>query len=306
MKIAITGSSGLVGGALRAALSEAGHRVTRVVRDAGRARKPGYAYWDPDAARVDDAALEAHDVFIHLAGASLFRPWTRRHREAIRRSRVQGTQLLSAALAGLETPPALLLSASAIGYYGDRPPDEALTEEAAGGEGFLPRVVRAWEAATEPAEVAGIRVVHMRLGLVLSPDGGILQVMRMPFRLGLGAVVGSGRQVWSWIALPEIPNIVLHAIATPSLHGPMNVVSPDPVSAREFSQTFGRVLNRPVALRIPAPVVALAPGGMGEELALASARVVPGRLQQSGYTFVHTPLEPTLRTLMSTRHDIDR
>lgn len=299
MKIAITGSSGLVGSELRRELGGDGHELTRVVRDRDRARRAGFAYWDAESGSIDEAALEGHDVVIHLAGASIFRPWTDGQKQAIRRSRVQGTQLLSSALAGLRSPPALLLSASGMNYYGHRPAQQQVVEEDPSGEGFLASVVRGWEAATEPAEVAGIRVVHMRFGLVLSPEGGILGTMLPPFRVGLGAVVGSGRQAWSWIALPEIPHIVRHLVATAPVRGPVNFAAPDVVTAEEFSRGLGRVLRRPVALRIPEPVVRLVPGGMGEELALASVHMLPRRLQQSGYDFRHPSFEPTLRALLT-------
>lgn len=299
MRIAITGSSGFVGTELRRAMADAGHDVTRVVRQPQRPRRRGFAYWNPATGEVDEASLEGHDVVIHLAGASLFRPWTAKQKEAIRRSRVQGTQLLSSALAGLATPPSLLLSASAVGYYGNHPADEPLFEEDPGGEGFLPRVVRGWEAATEPAEVGGIRVVHLRFGLVLSPKGGLLGTVLPLFRLGLGGVVGSGRQAWSWVALPDVERIVAHVIATPSIQGPVNVTAPGAVSAAEFSRTLGRVLHRPVPFRIPRALAALVPGDMAEELALASARAVPRRLEQSGYAFQYPSLEPALRALLA-------
>lgn len=299
MKIAITGSSGMIGSHLRAALGADGHAITRVVRRREGARKAGHAYWNPETAQVDEDSLEGHDVVIHLAGESLFGVWTKRRKEAIRRSRVQGTQLLASALAGLGRPPALLLTASAIGIYGNHPADEPLDENTPGADGFLPRVVRGWEAASEPAEVVGIRVVRFRFGLVLSPKGGILGTMLPPFRLGLGAVVGPGDQAWSWVALPEIARVVRHVISTPSVEGAINVVAPNAVTAREFSRTLGRVLHRPVALHIPRAVVALAPGGMGRELAAASARVVPARLEHSGYDFEWPLLEPTLRALLA-------
>lgn len=299
MKIAITGSSGLVGSELREALKADGHDITRVVRDRERARRRGFAFWNPDGGEVDERGLEGHDVVIHLAGANLFSPWTRKHREAIRRSRVQGTQLLSSALAGLASPPAVLLSASALGYYGDRSPDEPLTESAAGGDGFLSRVVRGWEAATEPAEVGGIRVVHLRFGVIMSPEGGLLGTVLPLFRLGLGGIVGSGDQVWSWVARPELPHIVRHLIETNSIAGPVNVSAPEAVTAAEFSRTLGRVVNRPVLFRIPASLARIAPGEMADELALSSARVVPRRLLESGYAFRHPAFEPALRSLLA-------
>jgi len=298
MRIAISGSGGLVGSALRDALAADGHAITAIVRTRQRTRRPT-AYWNPEAGEVDEGALEEHDVVIHLAGESLFGVWTRRRKEAIRRSRVHGTQLLAAAIAGLRRPPRLLITASAVGYYGDRPADEPLDEETPGGTGFLAGVVRGWEAANEPADVAGVRTVQLRFGLVLAREGGMLGKMLPPFRLGLGAVVGPGDQVWSWIALPEIAHIVRHVMDVPSLRGPINTTAPNAVTSREFSRTLGRVLRRPVALHVPRFVVALAPGGMGRELALSSARVVPARLHASGYTFRHPELEPALRSLLA-------
>ena len=298
MKIAMSGSSGLVGSRLSESLGADGHAITRIVRDRERARKTGFAYWNHERGEVDEKSLEGHDVVIHLAGESLFGIWTRRRKEAIRRSRVQGTQLLSAALAGLSRPPSLLLTASAVGVYGDRPPDEPLTEDAPSGEGFLPGVVRAWEAAAEPAEVAGIRVVQMRFGIVLSPEGGLLGTILPLFRLGLGGVVGPGEQVWSWVALPEIPDVVRHIIETPSLHGPVNVTTPNAVSSREFSRSLGRVLRRPVAIHLPRTLAVRVGRGLLRDLAVASARAVPARLEQSGYSFRYTLLEPALHDLL--------
>lgn len=298
MRIAITGSSGLVGTALREDLAARGHAITRVLRDPESRGRRGTAYWNPDSGEVDEASLEDHDVVIHLAGTSLFVPWTRRRREVIRRSRVQGTQILSAALAGLSRPPSLLLCASGVGIYGDRG-DAPLTEDTPAGDGFLPRLVRSWEAAAEPAEVAGIRVVPMRFGMVLSPDGGMLGTVLPLFRFGVGGTVGPGDQVWSWIALPEMQEIVAHVIATPSLQGPVNVATPNAITAREFSHTLGRVLRRPVPFHVPRAIAARVGGGMLRELAVASARAVPERLERSGYSFRYPLLEPTLRTLLA-------
>jgi uncharacterized protein (TIGR01777 family) len=296
MRVAITGASGLVGSELVAQLG-AEHEITRVVRRRERAKR-GAAYWNPDTGEVDAHALEGHDVVVHLAGESLFGVWTRRRRETIRRSRVQGTQLLASALAALERPPALLVTASAVGFYGDRPTQPPLDEQAGAGAGFLAGVVRSWEAANEPAEVAGIRTVQLRLGLILSERGGIVRTMLPAFRLGLGAVIGPGTQAWSWIALAELPPIVRHVIATPSLRGPVNATAPEAVTSAEFSQALGNALHRPVPIRVPAALVRLAPGGMGRELALASARVAPAKLLATGYRFRHPALEPLLRELV--------
>jgi uncharacterized protein len=296
MKIAITGARGLVGSELVSSLGPE-HTITRMVRHRERGRK-NVAYWNPETGEVDGNALEGHDVVIHLAGESLFGLWTRKRKEAIRRSRVQGTQLLASVLAGLTRPPSLFITASAVGYYGDRPTGEPLTESAPGAEGFLAGVVRGWEAATEPAEVAGIRTVHLRFGLVISERGGIIKTMLPPFRFALGATVGPGTQAWSWVALSEIPDIVRHVIAHPELRGPVNVTTPNAVTAAEFSHALGSVLHRPVPLHVPVALVALAPGGMGRELAIASARVVPEKLLQSGYVFRHPELEPTLREIL--------
>lgn len=296
MRIAITGASGLVGSELVNELG-ADHAITRLVRRRDRAKRDA-AYWNPDTGEIDAAALEGHDVVLHLAGESLFGLWTARRKDAIRRSRVQGTQLLASALAALEQPPALLVTASAVGIYGDRPPDEPLDEDSAGGTGFLAGVVRGWEAATEPAEVAGIRTVHLRLGLVISEKGGIVKTMAPAFRLGLGAVVGPGTQAWSWVALPELPRIVRHVMATDSLRGPVNATAPGAVSAAEFSRALGDALHRPVPLHVPSALVRLAPGGMGRELATASARVLPAKLLATGFDFAYPSLLPALRRLL--------
>lgn len=297
MRVAITGSSGLVGSALRRHFEANGHDVTPVTRRRDRAGKKA-AYWNPDAVEMDERAFEGHDVVIHLAGESLFGVWTPKRKERIRRSRVQGTQLLAAGLASLDRRPQVLISASGVNYYAAQPAGVRLDESAPTGAGFLAGVVRGWEAAAEPAEVAGIRTVQLRFGLVLAREGGILQKMLPPFRLGLGAVVGPGDQAWSWVALPEIPHVVQHVIETPALRGGVNTTAPNAVTAREFSETLGRVLHRPVPLHIPAAVVARLPGGMGRELAIQSTNVVPKRLVDSGYRFRFPDLEPALRHLL--------
>lgn len=296
-RVAITGASGLVGSTLGSALSEDGWSVTRVVRSREKAAADDATYWRPSRGEIDASGLEDHDVVIHLAGESLFGVWTPAKKERIRRSRMLGTQLLASALAGLDSPPATLITASAVGYYGDRP-GETLDETSGRGDGFLADVVSAWEEAAAPAEEVGIRVVHLRLGLVLSPKGGLLDVMKPVFKLGLGAVPGSGDQVWSWVALPELPGIVGAAIGNDEMKGPVNATSPGAVTARAFCETLGRVLHRPVPFRVPGALVDLAPGGMGGELVLASQDVRPARLLDDGYAFRFTELEPTLRELL--------
>ncbi len=242
--------------------------------------------------------LDGHDAAVHLAGEPIVGRWTPAKKARILSSRSGGTRLLSCTLARLKQPPNVLVSASAVGFYGDRG-DETLTEEAAPGSGFLPQVVRAWEAATEPAQAAGIRVVHLRFGIVLSPTGGALPRMLLPFRLGLGGSVGSGRQFISWVALDDAVRAVTHAIEAAGLAGPVNVTSPHPVTNADFARTLGRVLRRPALCRVPACVIRLMLGEMGRELLLSSARAVPARLLASGFSFRHPDLEGALRQALS-------
>ena len=297
MKVLVTGSSGLIGSALVERLAGAGHEVTRLVR---RAPRPGEAEarWDPEAGSIDAARLEGLAAAVHLAGATIARRWTRRHKARILDSRVRGTRLLSETLAGLDPPPHTLVSASAIGIYGDRG-DEALAEQSPPGHGFLPEVCRAWEGATEPAARAGIRVAHLRMGLVLSRRGGALARMLLPFRLGLGGVVGSGRQFWSWVALDDALAAVEHLLADPSLEGPVNVASPNPVTNREFTTALGCVLRRPTFFPLPAFAARLAFGQMADELLLASTRVTPARLLAAGFAFHHPELQAALSVALA-------
>jgi len=293
-RILITGSSGLVGSALTAALEAAGHRVTRVVRSVPR---EGDVLWSPAAGTLDAGRLEGHDAAVNLAGEPIAGRWTEARKARILGSRVHGTRLLASALARLSQPPAVLVSASAIGFYGDRG-EEALTEASAPGSGFLPRVVQAWEAATEAAEAAGIRVVLLRFGIVLSAKGGALGQMLRPFRLGLGGPVGSGRQFVSWIALDDAVRAVQLALTQGTLAGPANVVSPHPVANVDFARALGRVLRRPVLFRAPAWLIRLVLGEMGRELLLSSTRAVPSRLLAAGFRFRHPELEGALRHVL--------
>jgi hypothetical protein len=296
MKILVSGSTGLIGTRLVSLLQERRRRVVRLVRS----RSPAFRrqiLWDPAAGRIAGGRIEGFDAVVHLSGESVAARWTRERKRAIRESRVGSTRLLAGALAGLEKPPAVMVCASAIGFYGDRG-DEILTEESGPGSGFLPEVCTAWEAATEPAVRAGIRVVNLRIGVVLTPEGGALSRMLTPFRLGLGGVAGSGRQYMSWITLEDVARAIDHAIVNESLSGPVNGTAPEPVTNRVFTRTLGRILSRPTLLPMPAFLVRLAFGEMGDALLLSSARVEPARLLASHFRFRHPNLESALRRLL--------
>lgn len=298
MRILVTGASGLVGSALVPFLAAAGHQVARLVRSA-----PGEddIRWDPDAGMLDTQALEGLHGVVHLAGENIASGrWSSEKKRRIKESRVCGTRLLAGALAGLESPPRVLVSASAIGFYGDRG-DEELTEGSKGGSGFLSEVCREWEAATEEAQAKGIRVVHARLGVVLSKDGGALAKMLTPFKLGAGGIVGNGRQYMSWITLDDTVAAIAHLLSTESAAGPVNVVAPAPATNREFTRTLGRVLRRPTLFPMPGFAARLAFGEMADALLLASTRVKPAGLMGSGYVFRHESLEAGLRHILGAR-----
>ncbi len=294
MKVAITGSTGLLGSALLPMLTSGGHEVVRIVRHGARTRNA--ISWDPDASTIDGAALEGMDAVVHLAGESIFGRWTAAKKARIRDSRVNGTHLLVETLNRLAQPPKVLVAASAIGYYGHRA-DDIVDEESAPGAGFLCDVCREWEAATQSA-ARRMRVVNLRFGVVLSPAGGALATMLTPFRLGVGGPIGGGGQYMSWIAIDDAIGAILHALTTPQLSGPVNVVSPDPVQNRAFAAMLARVLSRPAFLPLPAFVAKLALGEMADELLLASTRVEPQRLKDTGYAFRWPELEPALRHLL--------
>ena len=298
MKILVTGASGLVGSALAPFLEAGGHEVARLGRSAPA---DGDVRWDPDAGVLDAGALEGFDGVVHLAGENIASGrWTEARKRRIRESRVNGTQLLAATLAGLERPPRVLVSASAIGFYGDRGGEE-LTEGSPAGLGFLSEVCREWEAATEAAEGKGIRVAHARLGVVLSKDGGALAKMLTPFRLGAGGNIGNGRQYMSWITLDDTAAAIGHLLAAESAAGAVNVVAPAPVTNGEFTRTLGRVLRRPTLFPMPGFAARLAFGEMADALLLASTRVKPARLMESGYAFRHGSLEEGLRHVLDAR-----
>ncbi|HZZ79036.1 MAG TPA: TIGR01777 family oxidoreductase [Gemmataceae bacterium] len=295
MRIAITGSTGLVGSALVPFLTSGGHEVVPIVRN----RTSGEdVSWTPEAGLIDAERLEGLDAVVHLAGENIAaRRWNAAQKARIRDSRIQGTKVLCEALARLRRPPRVLVSASAIGFYGNRG-DEELTEASASGTGFLPEVCREWEAATVAAEKAGIRVVHLRFGIILSPKGGALAQMLTPFRLGVGGRLGNGRQAMSWIALDDVVGTIYHGLATETLRGPVNTVAPKPVTNLEFTKTLGRVLGRPTMFPVPGFLARLAFGEMANDLLLASTRVVPEALLDSGYEFLYPDLEHALRHLL--------
>lgn len=296
MHVAISGASGLVGTALSRLLTHKGHRLTRLVR-----RPPAdddEALWNTRDGLADAAALEGVDGVVHLAGENIAGGrWTESRKREIRRSRVEGTALLAEDLADLAEGPRVLVCASAIGYYGDRG-TRVVDEDAGAGDGFLADVCQGWEAAADPAREAGIRVVHTRFGIILSPEGGALRKMLLPFKLGLGGRLGSGDQYWSWIALDDTVRAIEHVLADERAVGPVNVVSPDPVTNAEFTRTLGRVLSRPTVFPLPAFAARLALGEMADEMLLASQRVRPSVLQAGGFAWELPELEPALAHLL--------
>lgn len=296
MRVLVTGTSGLIGSALVEQMAHGGREVVRLVRREPR-RGGDETRWDPAAGSIDAAGLEGCDAVVHLAGESVAGRWTAAKKARIRESRVEGTRLLAETLAGLERPPSVLACASAAGFYGDRG-DEALTEDSAPGEGFLAGVCRDWEAAAEPAAEAGIRVAHLRFGIVLSRRGGALARMLPPFCFGLGGVLGSGRQWWSWVALDDVLAAIEHVLASETLRGPVNITAPHPATNRAFTRTLGRVLRRPTFFWVPPCVARLAFGQMADEMLLASARVLPRRLLDTGFAFRHPSPEPALRAVL--------
>lgn len=294
MDVAITGSSGLIGTALSAALRARGDVVIPIVRGDGRGVR-----WDPVAGTIDAEALEGVGAIVHLAGAGIGeQKWTPEQKHAIRDSRVDGTTLLANALAGLARRPEVFVSGSAIGWYGNRG-DEVLTEDSPPPPpAFLADVTREWEAATAPAEAAGIRTVHLRTGIVLSPHGGALARMLTPFKLGLGGRIGSGNQYMSWISIDDEVGAILHILDTPAIRGVLNATAPNPVTNREFTKTLGRALHRPTLLPTPlAPLKVLYGSELVQNLLVDGQRVMPDRLLATGYEFRHPDLADALAAL---------
>ena len=294
MHVLVSGASGLIGSALVAQLTADGDQVTRLVRH--RAGE-GSISWNPLSPGLDLSGAGRIDAVVHLAGENVAQRWSDAARARIRDSRVLGTRVLSAALASLQVKPPVLVSASAIGIYGDRG-DEVLTEESPPGDPareFLVSVCQQWEAAADAARQAGIRVVHPRFGVVLSRAGGALRKMLPVFRLGLGGIIGDGKQWMSWISLDDAVGILLHALRTDSLRGPVNATAPEPVTNTKFTRSLGLALGRPTPFRVPAPALRLGLGAMAEGTLLASARVVPAQVPRTGYRFQQPELSAALR-----------
>jgi hypothetical protein len=291
LRLALSGASGLIGRALSAFLTTAGHQVVPLVRRTPP--PPGAIFWDPTAGVLDGAALAWCDAVVHLAGENIAAGrWTAASKERIRVSRVAGTRLIAETLAHMPGPPRTLIAASAVGYYGNC--REEVDEDSPPGEGFLAQVCRQWEDACEPARRAGVRVVNLRMGVVLSAGGGALARMLPLFRLGLGGRLGSGRQVMSWISLDDVVGLIHHLLFS-RLAGPVNATAPAPVSNADFTRTLARVLRRPAPIPVPAAALRLALGEMGEALLLQGAPVLPRRAEADGFTFLDPTLEAALR-----------
>jgi uncharacterized protein len=296
MRVAVTGSHGLIGSALTSALDARGDHVIRLVRD--EAGNPADVAWKPAAGRIDAARLEGIDAVVHLAGATLAARWTPEQKKAIRETRLLGTGLLAGTLAGLTARPRVLVSASAVGYYGNQG-DEVLTESSGPGTGFLADVCRAWEAAADAARRAGIRVTHPRFGVVLAGQGGILAKIVPIFRLGAGGPLGHGRQYLPWVAIDDAVGAILLALERDDLDGPVNVVAPRAVTNREFMSALGHALGRPAVIPVPAAALRAMFGEMADEALLASQRVEPARLGAAGYAFRFGELEPALHHVLT-------
>ena len=289
----MSGATGFVGPALKAELEARGDRVVGFSRRGG----PGRVQWDPVAARPPAEAFDGMDAVIHLAGESVVGLWTAAKRKVIQDSRIVGTRNLVAAFGQLDRPPATLISASAVGYYGDRG-DEELTEESAPGEGFLPDTCLGWEEAALEAENLGVRVVRLRIGIVLATGGGALGAMLLPFKMGLGGPLGSGRQWSSWITRKDLIRLVMFALDRDDVAGAVNATAPNPERQKDFAKTLGRVLRRPAFLPAPAFALKLILGGFSAEL-LSSKKVLPKAAESYGFAFEQPGLEPALRQILS-------
>ena len=297
MDVVVTGASGLIGTALKGALEKAGHRMVPMVR--GDASGDA-VHWDPDRGEIDSGALEGVGAVVHLAGEGIGnKRWNAEHKARVKDSRIRGTSLLAQTLAKRDKPPKVLVSGSAVGYYGDRG-DEVLTETSRPGNDFLAEVCTAWEAATAAAKEAGVRVAHIRTGIVLSGRGGALPKMLLPFKFGLGGKLGSGRQWVSWIALGDEVGAIVHLVNDETLSGPFNLTAPNPVTNADLTKAIGQALHRPTLLPAPAFALKAVLGPeMADELLLVSQRALPTRLLDTGFTFQHPELAEALRVALA-------
>jgi uncharacterized protein (TIGR01777 family) len=299
MRIAISGSTGLIGATLVDHFLKKNDTVIELTRRASLGKsKTSVAVWDPSNGTIEAPKMEAQEVVIHLAGANISERWTPEYKTTIESSRVDGTRLLCQALARMQQKPKLLISASAVGFYGNHEPAQVFDESSPSGEGFLSQVCRRWEEETRYAKDAGIRVVNLRFGVVLGKSGGAMAKMLPIFNLGLGGVLGNGRQMMSWIALPEIPGIIEFLIKNNAIEGPVNAVTPQPVANKEFTKALGRAIGRPVILPVPAFGIKMLFGEMGQTLLLEGVRVAPKRLVQSGYCFRYPGLTSALDAVL--------
>ena len=296
MKILISGSSGTVGTHLLRVLSSDSSDIWRLVRS--RTEGENLIFWDPEGGHVDDPSLlEGFDAVVHLSGENLVCRWTEKKKNSIRRSRVLSTRYLVSLFSGLQDPPKSFICASAVGYYGDRG-EERLTERSKVGSGFLPDTCLEWENEANRASDLGVRVINLRMGVVLSPEGGMLSSLLLPFKMGLGGVIGSGDQYLSWISIEDLSRIIVYLLGREEVRGPVNAVSPNPVTNREFTTALATVLRRPALLTIPAFAVRLFFGEMGRSTMLAGSMVFPEKLLSSGYEFLHKDLRPTLEDVV--------
>ena len=295
MRVAITGATGLIGQALESRLAGQGHEVLCIVR---RPARTNDLLWDTVQGLAQPERLENCQAVVHLAGENVADGrWTEEKKARIRDSRVQGTTSLCRSLAQLKTPPAVLVSGSAIGFYGNRG-EEVLTEDSPAGSGFFPELCQQWEASTQLAEDKGIRVAHLRIGIVLSETGGALGKMLTPFKFGLGGKIGDGSQYMSWIALEDLLAAIEHIIAHTEMRGPVNGTAPNPVTNNDFTERLGQALHRPTIFSVPAFAARLAFGEMADEALLTGARIMPARLLASGFQFKYPELAPTLKKLV--------
>lgn len=296
MKILVSGSSGTVGTHLLRVLSSDSSDIWRLVRSCTEGEN--LIFWDPEGGHVDDPSLlEGFDAVVHLSGENIVCRWTEKKKNSIRQSRILSTRYLVSLFSGLQDPPKTFICASAVGYYGDRG-EERLTERSEVGSGFLPDTCLEWENEANRASDLGVRVINLRMGVVLSPEGGMLSSLLLPFKMGLGGVIGNGEQYLSWISIEDLSRIIVYLLGREDVRGPVNAVSPNPVTNREFTTALATVLRRPAWFAIPAFAVRLFFGEMGRNTMLAGSMVFPEKLLSSGYEFLHKDLGPTLEDVV--------